>query len=96
MNPYAILKPVVTEKSLRMAREENAFTFYVDPRSDKREIREAIQVAYGVTVTDLKTVRLPGKSKRTGKRRLAQTAPDRKKAIVFLQAGQKIDVFDLS
>lgn len=95
MNPYVIIKPVITEKSLRMAREENAYTFYVDPRADKREIRRAIEVAYGVEIVDLKTIRLPGKVKRTGKKRVSNQQPDRKKAIALLPQGQKIESFDL-
>lgn len=95
MNPYVILKPVITEKSLRMAKEENSFTFYVDPRADKRAIKEAIEAGYGVTVKDLKTVHLPGKTKRTGSKRRSQRQPDLKKAIVILPEGQKIPVFDL-
>jgi large subunit ribosomal protein L23 len=95
MNPYVILKPVITEKSLRMAKEENSFTFYVDPRADKRAIKEAIETGYSVTVQDLKTVHLPGKTKRTGSKRRSQRQPDLKKAIVILPKGQKIPVFDL-
>lgn len=95
MNPYAIIQPVITEKSLHMAKTENAFTFYVNPRSDKREIKQAIEIAYSVTIEDIKTVRVPGKVKRTGSKRVATKQPDRKKAIVFLPEGQKIDVFEL-
>lgn len=95
MNPYVILSPVITEKSLRMAKEENSFTFYVDPRADKREIKEAIEAAYEVTVKDLKTVRVPGKTKRTGRKRMPTASNDRKKAIILLPEGQKIDLFDL-
>lgn len=95
MNPYAIIKPVITEKSLQMAKQENAFTFYVDPRADKREIKTAIEVAYEVDVKNIKTVRVPGKTKRTGSKRMPTRMPDRKKAIIFLPEGQKIDVFEL-
>lgn len=95
MNAYVIIKPVITEKSLQMARETNSYTFYVDPRADKREIRQAIQIAYGVEVIDLKTIRLPGKVKRTGKKRSSTKQADRKKAIAVLPQGQKIEVFDL-
>lgn len=95
MNPYVILSPVITEKALRMAKEENAFTFYVDPRADKREIKEAIEKGFNVTVKDLKTVKLPGKEKRTGSRRKPSLQPEKKKAIIVLPEGQKIELFDL-
>jgi len=95
MNPYVLLKPVITEKSLQMAKEENSFTFYVDPRADKRAIKEAIEAAFEVKVLDLKTISLPGGSKRTGRRRIVRHVPARKKAIAVLPAGQKIELFDL-
>lgn len=95
MNPYVILAPVITEKSLRMAKEENAFTFYVDPRADKREIKEAIEKGFNVTVKDLKTVKLPSKEKRTGSRRKPTMLAEKKKAIIVLPEGQKIELFDL-
>lgn len=95
INPYVVIAPVITEKSLRMAKEENAFTFYVAPSADKTEIKKAIEAGFNVTVKDIKTVRVPGKLKRTGsKRRPAQQA-DRKKAIIVLPAGEKIELFDL-
>lgn len=95
MNPYVLLKPVITEKSLQMAKEENAFTFYVDPRADKRAIKQAIEEGFQVKVLDLKTISLPASEKRTGRRRLVRRLPGRKKAIAVLPAGQKIELFDL-
>ncbi len=95
MNPYVLLKPVITEKALQMAKLNNAYTFYVDPRADKREIKEAIEAGFEVKVLDLKTVSLPGNNKRTGKRRIVKNVPGRKKAIAVLPEGQKIELFDL-
>jgi len=95
MNPYVLIKPVITEKSLQMAKEENSFTFYVDPSADKRAIKQAIEAAFEVKVLDLKTISLPGEQKRTGRRRITRNVPARKKAIAVLPAGQKIELFDL-
>ena len=95
MNPYVLLKPVITEKALQMAKLSNAYTFYVDPRADKREIKEAIEAGFDVKVLDLKTVSLPGINKRTGRRRIVKNVPGRKKAIAVLPEGQKIELFDL-
>ncbi len=95
MNPYVLIKPVITEKSLQMAKESNAYTFYVDPRADKREIKEAIEVGFDVKVIDLKTISLPATSRKTGRRRLIKNVPGRKKAVAFLPEGQKIEIFDL-
>lgn len=95
MNPYVLLRPVMTEKSILMAKEGNAYTFFVDPKADKRQIRQAVEAAYGVKVLDLKTVMLPSQNKRTGKRRLRTTLPARKKAIVILPEGQKLEMFEV-
>jgi large subunit ribosomal protein L23 len=95
MNPYVLLKPVITEKALAMAKEANAYTFYVDRGADKRAIKQAIEIGFGVKVIDLKTVALPGVTKRTGSRRIVQKTSPRKKAIAVLPAGQKIELFDL-
>ncbi len=95
INPYVVIAPVITEKSLLMAKEENAFTFYVDPSADKTEIKKAIEAGFGVHVSDIKTVKVPGKVKRTGSKRRPSTKADRKKAIIVLPPGEKIELFDL-
>ncbi len=95
MNPYVLISPVITEKSLFMAKENNAYTFFVDKNADKRQIRAAIELAYGVTVRDLKTVTLPSGEKRTGKKRIRTNTASRKKAIAVLPEGQKIAVFEM-
>lgn len=78
-----------------MVKEINAYTFLVDPQTDKTAIRRAIEVAYKVEVIDLKTITLPGGVKKTGKKRLRTTVTPRKKAVATLAAGQKIALFDL-
>ena len=95
MNPYVLLKPVITEKALQMAKTANAYTFAVDPKANKRDIKQAIEEGFGVKVIDIKTVSLPGGTKRTGKKRQSVALKTRKKAIVVLPAGQKIELFDL-
>ncbi len=95
INPYVIISPVITEKSLRMAKEENSFTFYVDPSADKLEIKKAIEAGFNVTVQDIKTITVPGKVKRTGSKRRPAKQADRKKAIIVLSQGEKIELFDL-
>lgn len=95
MNPYVIIRPVITEKSLAMAKNTNAYTFLVDPRADKITIRRAIEAAYNVTILDLKTITLPSGVKKTGKKRVRTVIPARKKAVALLPTGQKIEAFDL-
>lgn len=95
MNPFVLIRPVISEKSLLMAKETNAYTFLVDPKADKITLRRAIEATYKVTVLDLKTITLPGQVKRTGKKRLKVAQPPRKKAVALLAKGQKIEAFDL-
>ncbi|MQY13314.1 50S ribosomal protein L23 [Streptomyces sp. RB5] len=85
-----LLKPVVSEKSYALL-DENKYTFIVDPRSNKTQIRQAVEAAFQVTVTGVNTINRQGKRKRTrtgyGKR--ANT----KRAIVTLAEGDRIDIF---
>jgi large subunit ribosomal protein L23 len=83
-----LLKPVVSEKSYGLMETENKYTFLVDPRANKTEIRIAVEKVFGVEVTAVNTSNRQGKRKRTktgfGKRK------DTKRAIVTLAEGQRI------
>lgn len=85
-----ILKPVVSEKSYNLA-DEGKYTFIVDPRTNKTEIKNAIESIFGVKVVAVNTINRQGKRRRTrngiGKRK------DTKRAIVTLAAGHTIDIF---
>lgn len=92
-SPHDILiKPVITEKSVNLAQQENKYTFYVDKKANKIEIKKAVEELFKVKVLAVNTAIVKGKNKRVGKY-LGRT-PDRKKAIVTLRAGDKIDVFE--
>jgi large subunit ribosomal protein L23 len=90
-NPRDILvKPVVSEKSYSLM-DMGKYTFEVDPRSNKTEIKIAVEKVFGVKVASVNTINRQGKTRRTrygmGKRK------DVKRAIVTLVAGESIDVF---
>jgi len=84
-----ILRPVVSEKSYGLI-DEGKYTFYVDPRANKTEIKLAIEKIFGVKVASVNTINRVGKAQRTrfgmGKRK------DTKRAIVTLKSGT-IDIF---
>jgi large subunit ribosomal protein L23 len=84
-----ILKPVVSEKSYGLI-DEGKYTFYVDTRANKTEIKLAIEKIFGVKVASVNTINRVGKLRRTrfgiGKRK------DTKRAIVTLKSGT-IDIF---
>jgi large subunit ribosomal protein L23 len=86
-----LLRPVVTEKSTRL-QEANTYTFEVPLGADRTLVRQAVEQLFQVHVVKVNMVRLPGKSKRFGPRRV-QT-PSRKKAMVTLKAGDKIALFE--
>ena len=84
-----IVAPVVSEKSYGLI-DTGKYTFLVDPRSNKTEIKLAIEKIFGVQVASVNTLNRPGKTRRTkvgtGKRK------DTKRAIVTLKSGT-IDIF---
>lgn len=91
-NPRDILrKPVVTEKSTSLL-QDNKYTFLVDPRANKTEIKQAVEKIFKVKVEKVNTMRVKGKFKRV--RNILGKTPDRKKAIVKLKEGDKIEIFE--
>jgi large subunit ribosomal protein L23 len=93
MHVYEVLRrPVVTEKSNRQAEELNQYTFEVDPRANKIQVKQAVEEAFGVTVLKVNIMRMPGKTRRFG-RRVTRT-PSWKKAVVTLAPGDRIELFE--
>jgi large subunit ribosomal protein L23 len=84
-----IIKPIVSEKSYNLI-DSGKYTFEVDPRSNKTEIKQAIEHIFKVEVATVNTMSRIGKTRRTkfgiGKRK------DTKRAIVTLKSGS-IDIF---
>ena len=86
-----IIRPVVTEKSMNML-ADNKYTFMVDKKANKTEIKNAIENIFSVKVDKVATINVTGKLKRVGK--FEGRKPDRKKAIVTLKSGEKIRLFE--
>lgn len=86
-----ILEPVVSEKSYDLIEDSNTYTFVVDRRSSKTEIKEAVQSIFGVKVIRVNTMNRKGKQKRTGW--VVGRRSDSKRALVTLAAGNEIDIF---
>lgn len=81
--------PLITEKATYLSTARNQYIFAVAPQAGKAEIKKAIQDLYGVRVTKVNTINMPGKKRRLG--RHEGFRPDYKKAIVFLAVGEKIE-----
>lgn len=91
-NPRDILiKPVVTEKSTGLL-AENKYTFIVELSANKTEVKKAVEEIFKVKVDKVTTMRVKGKQKRV--RQFTGRTPDRKKAIVTLKEGNKIEIFE--
>ena len=85
-----LIKPVVSEKSYGLM-DQGKYTFEVDPRSNKTEIKIAVEKIFGVKVTSVNTINRKGKTRKTrfglGKRK------DVKRAIITVAGDQAIDIF---
>jgi len=87
---YRIVKSLLqTEKSTAML-PENKYLFRVDRKANKIDIKRAVEFIYNVTVTKVNIQISRGKLKRV--RYQEGKTPDRKKAIVQLKAGDKIEI----
>jgi large subunit ribosomal protein L23 len=86
-----ILAPVVSEKSYELIEDLNAYTFEVDPRSNRSEIRDAIEAIFEVKVLKVNTMNRKGKRKRQGYK--VGKRKDIKRAVVTLAEGDSIDLF---
>ncbi len=85
-----ILRPHVTEKSMGSLQHQNAYTFVVDSRANKIQIREAVEKIFGVRVKKVNTHIRKGKRKRF--RMAMGKKPDLKKALVTLEENYRIDI----
>ena len=89
-----IRRPVITEKSNFLASELNQYTFVVDSRVNKLQIKEAVEMAWPeVEVVKVRVANMPAKRARRW-RRVAIRKPGYKKAIVTLGTGSSIDLFE--
>ncbi len=83
-------RPVVTEKSYAAQGAANQYTFRVERRATKQQVKQAVEAIFGVDVEQVRILNLPGKPKRRGMREGRR--PGYRKAIVRLAAGQSLEV----
>ena len=96
MKPSDVLiKPVLSEKANKQAEKMNRFTFIVDRKANKLEIKKAVELFYGVQVEDVNTQVVPSKlkAKYTKAGFIVGRKPAKKKAIVTVAEGETIDVY---
>jgi large subunit ribosomal protein L23 len=96
MKPSEILKqPIVTEKVNKQTEKFNRFTFIVDKRANKLEIKKAVEEFYNVRVEDVNTLVVPAKrrSRMTKAGVLTGRKSGYKKATVTVAEGETIDLY---
>ncbi|MHB1133422.1 MAG: 50S ribosomal protein L23 [Chloroflexota bacterium] len=92
MSVFDILRrPIITEKGTAQL-AQSKYTFEVDQRANKHQIRDAVRAVFKVDVVTVNVASVPGKRRRVGKH--YGMTPEWKKAVVTLKEGQRIDVFE--
>ena len=86
-----IIRPIVTEKTMKMSSDENKIAFVVDKGANKVSVAQAIREIYGITAEKVNIVNVHPKTRRVGRYQGKTNAY--KKAIVKLPEGTSIDIF---
>ena len=97
MKAGIIKKPIISEKATLLSENENRFTFEVDPKANKIEIKNAVENMYGVQVTEVRTMNYGGgkpSTKYTNRGIVEQPSRRWKKAVVTVADGETIDLFN--
>lgn len=94
MHIYEVLRrPVITEKTIISVDDDNKYTFEVDMRANKFQVKDAVETAFDVTVLEVNINVMPAKTSRRG-RRVIIRKPKWKKAVVALAPGDSIQLFE--
>ena len=88
-----LIRPVVSEKSTTLM-DANTYVFVVDPRATKIDVRNAVERAFNVKVTNVNTLNRKGKSTRNRRTGVVGSRPGTKRAIVTLAEGDTINLFE--
>ena len=90
-----LIKPVLSEKVNRLSEKYNRYTFVVNRKANKLEIKKAVEDFYGITVEDVNTINVPSKVKQRNTKSglLTGRKPAKKKAIVTVAEGDTIDLY---
>lgn len=90
-----LIKPIITEKATAMSESKNCYSFEVNTKANKIEIKQAVEAAYGVSVEKVRTINVrPERRTRYTKTGLQHGKTNAvKKAIVQLAEGETIDLY---
>jgi large subunit ribosomal protein L23 len=87
-----LLAPLVSEKSYAQIEASNTYSFRIHPDAHKTQVRQAVEELFGVKVLRVNVSKVQAKPKRRGLQRGKK--PGWKKAIVQLQPGDSIEIFE--
>jgi large subunit ribosomal protein L23 len=94
MHVYDVIRrPIVTEKSNAQADANKQYTFEVDRRANKMQVKDAVETAFSVKVLEVNIINIPPKKGRYG-RLMVTKKPTFKKAVVKLAPGSSIQFFE--
>ncbi len=90
-----LIKPIITEKATNDSELNNRYSFQVNPKANKVEIKKAVEAAYGVSVEKVRTINVrPERKTRHTKTGIQHGKTNAiKKAIVQLAEGETIDLY---
>ena len=86
-----IVRPLITEQGVHFANTKGAYSFEVNKKANKVQVKSAVEKMYGVKVRKVRTANRKGKVRRRG--RTTGSTPSWKKAVVFLEPDYHIDLF---
>jgi len=86
-----LVRPLITEQGVHFATTRSAYTFEVNKKANKAQIKDAVERIYNVKVRKVRTANRKGKSRRRG-RTIGHTR-SWKKAVVYLEPDFHIDLF---
>jgi len=93
MNPMqVIVRPLMSEKGIILREDHRQYSFIVQTKATKTDVKKAIESLYDVKVTKVQTNITRGKLKRRGMHVYMQ--PKKKKAVITLAEGQRLSIFD--
>jgi len=90
-----LIKPILSEKANKQSEKMNRYTFVVDRKANKLEIKKAVEAFYGVQVSNVNTTVMPGKAKSRNTKAgvVSGRKPAKKKAYVTVAEGETIDLY---
>lgn len=90
-----LIRPVLSEKVNKQTEKFNRYTFVVDRKANKLEIKKAVEEFYGIQVKEVNTLVMPSKAKSRNTKAgiVSGRKPAKKKAIVTIVDGETIDLY---